>query len=966
MEATNFMSAGASRLMRNVALLMSLGFVGCSSGGAVGPPGPPGPTGSRGETGAPGARGDAGAQGLRGTQGPPFAFDGTIDGTVSAASTGKPLGGVAITVTPGGAVATTASDGTFHVSAAVGVDALSLVRQGYADTTVAGVGVNLFGTTHVAVTMATAASADGMTIVVSDDLVAGFNSTATVAATVTAPDSDLSKLVFLWRQTSGRPAATLSGTSTSTLQFTTLSLADAKPEANASIALGEHDGGLVPARFGAMGFTPDETGNYGFTFTVTDPEGHVATANVTVQATPPTSGLRNVPVGIPVWLEGDALGVDGGSPAAWNWSIDTTHATGSKAALVGATTQFPSFTPDVPGTYAITESVSRKSTNVYAQDWDGISGGDAGVGNDYAAQGCTTTGCHTGPTSIPWLGVGSGSGAADLAADMFTPWRATAHATTFAHELDGVTPGATSACVECHTVGYSTFPAAAGNGGFAAVAKSEGWTFPSAPSTGTWDALVSRSPGVAQLGNVQCESCHGPMNVRLMLGTAPYAGQDAGSDNLAAMSFGSNVCGQCHGNESAYPKMDQWKSSPHANLALAREVATVDALRAGASVCGRCHSAQGYSQYAQQLAQGYAGNLTADGKPAVDGGANAATLQSLASLGLTADRVEPETCAACHDPHAVAGNPYQLRLYGSLPGLPNGQGAVSGVGAGAVCMACHNQGAGAFGAQALATNPAAIPTPHQGPQTDVLFGVNAYFVPPSNPSPHLAVTDTCAGCHYGAPTAAQRAAGRRQNHSFVADLTICSNCHGGPDGGPGQVDGVGLQAPVKAQMGALDEILFAKVADALGAMAPAGYTVTSARDTATGGFLCMGAGAAPPSITFKVAPTASTITEPQPVAEWRALTVLWASFPTLTGTPECTSTGALAGMTYSGAAPVAIDLDSVKSGSPAASVFPPGGIIAKAIWNEALLHDDQTWGIHNLPFFQAVIDSTTTQLASLP
>ena len=825
---------------------------------------------------------------------------------------------------------------------------------------------------RIAVAMATDPSAaDGLTIAFGDNLVAGFDSPVTVSAQVTAPDTDPSKLVYAWKQTSGRPASGLANTDTSAITFRTLKLADAKLEANANVVLGEHDGGLVPARFGAMSFSPDETGNYGFTLTVTDPEGHAVRAAVTVQATPPSSGLRNVPVGIPVWFEGDTSGADGGAQASWSWALDVSQAPGSKATLAGATTQFPSFLPDVSGTYALTETVSGKSANVYAHDWDGVSGGDAGVGNDYVAQGCMTAGCHVAPASIPF------TGAQPLAPDMFTPWRTTEHASAFAAELDGVIPDAGPACIACHTVGYTTFPPAANNGGFGQVAKKDGWSFPAAADAGAWSDLVSTKPDLAQLGNVQCESCHGPMNTRLMLGVAPETAADGGSDNLAAMSFGSGVCGQCHGQGNGYPKMEQWKASPHANLSLPLRFATVEARGTGANHCGRCHSGQGYAQYAQQLAAGYTGYLTSDGLPAaMDGGVgpdggpiqtNAATVQSLTNLGMTAALVQPQTCPACHDPHNAAGNPFQLRVYDALPGgLPSGQGAIRGVGAGALCMACHNQRNGTLGALSLASSPTSIPTPHDGPQTDVFFGVNAFFMPSPTPSPHLAVGDTCVGCHYGAPTAAQRAAGETQNHSFLADSTICSNCHGGGDGKPGQVDGAALQAAVRAQMASLDQLLFAKVASALGAAAATGYTVTSAQDTATGNYLCAKAAAGAPSFTFTAHPAAADITEPQPVQEWRALTTVWITFRTLGGTPECTSAGALASTTYGGSAPVSISAGGLKSGSPAAALFPPGGIVAQAIWNEALLHNDQTWGIHNLPFFQGVIANTTTQLSTLP
>jgi hypothetical protein len=178
---------------------------------------------------------------------------------------------------------------------------------------------------------------------------------------------------------------------------------------------------------------------------------------------------------------------------------------------------------------------------------------------------------------------------------------------------------------------------------------------------------------------------------------------------------------------------------------------------------------------------------------------------------------------------------------------------------------------------------------------------------------------------------------------------------------------VALETLGKSQMASLDQLLFEKIADALGAAATAGgYTVASALDTATGSYLCSRAGTGAPAFTFDVGPSASAITEPQPPAEWRALTTLWITYPTLRGTPECSPGGSLAGTTYGGTTPVAVSLNGLEVGSPAVPLFAPGSVIAQSVWNEALLHDDQTWGIHNLPFFQSVVLATTAQLGALP
>jgi hypothetical protein len=52
--------------------------------------------------------------------------------------------------------------------------------------------------------------------------------------------------------------------------------------------------------------------------------------------------------------------------------------------------------------------------------------------------------------------------------------------------------------------------------------------------------------------------------------------------------------------------------------------------------------------------------------------------------------------------------------------------------------------------------------------------------------------------------------------------------------------------------------------------------------------------------------------------------------------------------------------------APGAPLFPADGVLAKALWNEELLRNDGTRGVHNLPFYQAVIDATLAQVRALP
>ena len=81
----------------------------------------------------------------------------------------------------------------------------------------------------------------------------------------------------------------------------------------------------------------------------------------------------------------------------------------------------------------MTETVSGQSATVYATGWDGVSGiaSQPGSGNDYLAQGCTSSQCHTGSTHFPYVPE------AGTAPDMFPSWAGTKHAVAFSDGIDG-------------------------------------------------------------------------------------------------------------------------------------------------------------------------------------------------------------------------------------------------------------------------------------------------------------------------------------------------------------------------------------------------------------------------------------------------------------------------------------------------------------------------------------------------
>lgn len=157
-----------------------------------------------------------------------------------------------------------------------------------------------------------------------------------------------------------------------------------------------------------------------------------------------------------------------------------------------------------------------------------------------------------------------------------------------------------------------------------------------------------------------------------------------------------------------------------------------------------------------------------------------ATADEMAAMGFTADKLEPVTCVACHDPHkqgTTSGEPNTatVRIINDTMLLPAGFQAKE-VGKGALCMTCHNTRNAVHNIDAPPTSYSA---PHTAAQADVLMGENAYFVSTSQRSPHSYVKDTCVTCHMeeSPPPAEFSRQGRGTNHGFEASTAICASCH---------------------------------------------------------------------------------------------------------------------------------------------------------------------------------------------
>jgi hypothetical protein len=612
-----------------------------------------------------------------------------------------------------------------------------------------------------------------------------------------------------------------------------------------------------------------------------------------------SAGIRNVPVGVTVLLHGKSNGEDG----AYSWQV-TPPAGSQLNGLQDDTTQNPYFAPDAAGKYTVTESMSGSSLDLYAGSWVGA----VGPGGEPSSL-CST--CHDG----------------SIAPDKFTPWKASGHAEIFAQNLNA---GGhySSACFQCHTVGYNT---EVNNGGFddadhyadfLAEFFPGGASPPANPSN--FANVLAKYPAVARLANVQCENCHGPNDSQAHKTKGP-------TDANPRTSVSSDVCGVCHGEPARHGRFQQWQESGHANYELSIDEATVENRGATAAHCGRCHSAQGFIAWSQQ------GDLTKQ----IQGANGNATVAELTALGLTKDRVHPQTCTTCHDPHAqgnTSGEPNTatVRISGDTPMLPAGY-AAKGVGRGAQCITCHNTRNGAHNDHT--GNPTNYSAPHTAAQGDVLMGQNAYLVAVGDRSPHSFIPDTCTTCHMEltAPPPEFSFDGTGTNHSFKASLTICGQCHGVFDGGS-------LQENVEAELGELaggmSTYLLDKI-DAAGAVTLKDYTPHTFGGASYD--LKSGAAVVEASNIESAAPT-----EPHGQQGYiiKFTTPVDFTYSPAGETPHT--------LTLTEAQ---VQLGDITTDGTMALVA-PSDILVRVGWNYFLLHGDNSKGIHNPDFVWNVLEAS--------
>ncbi|MBF0493351.1 MAG: hypothetical protein HQM15_11315 [Deltaproteobacteria bacterium] len=422
----------------------------------------------------------------------------------------------------------------------------------------------------------------------------------------------------------------------------------------------------------------------------------------------PSSGLNVVGVGTKVYLAGaqqKAFGTSIVLYTGWSWNLTVPE--GSNTTFTGgsltSTSQFPSFTPDVPGQYVVTYCtdaslcplgtgttrtpviltsgynapvvITPGTLSITAADYVGV-----GAIGDETPTGLQCANCHgENDATIGTRGRDRAYG------NMVHEWQSTKHSHIFSDNYatySGLLPS--PYLWQQHTTGYNTD---ANNEGFDDLARD--FTLPTTAALfpATYADFTSSDPEVAKLANVQCESCHGPGSQHHVGGL--YTG-------IAKSASESGVCGQCHIEE------EQWKQSKH-NSASTSSYGTW----LYTDKCTKCHTTEGFIKFMEAGGVDHLDDAVGALDPLAPAtvGANRAYLSwSPADPILYPKAFGAVNCIACHDPHFgtdVDGtNPYQLRIAGEVTlmkpvnttaALNDSDNSADKVnaGTGAICYECH-------------------------------------------------------------------------------------------------------------------------------------------------------------------------------------------------------------------------------------------------------------------------------------
>jgi hypothetical protein len=369
--------------------------------------------------------------------------------------------------------------------------------------------------------------------------------------------------------------------------------------------------------------------------------------------------------------------------------------------------------------------------------------------------------------------------------DMVEAWLQTGHADMLVRGLDGtLSDHYSEGCISCHTTGYGPGE----NGGFDDLQAEYGWEFPvdeeghAILEEGGYAAFAEAYPEVAELANIQCESCHGPGYLHVM--------EASRRESMISTGLDYGTCAQCHAEDPYHVFPQQWEKSGHGTI-----ISRAFTYPTGEdhAACVRCHSGAGYIDYS---------NGVPEEEQRVD--------------------YQPITCAVCHDPHDAA-NPNQLRIVDTTV-LPDGT-ELTGLGANATCMSCHNARVDANVIIPGALEGGRFGTPHYSTGAELMHATGGYtFGMEIASSGH---TD-CIGCHMadtpGTDADGNDLPGRHEvgQHTFsmvseegVENVAACQTCHAGATTidfeSARDYDGDGAYESVSEEVAGLQEILQASL-----------------------------------------------------------------------------------------------------------------------------------------------------------
>ncbi|WP_243336744.1 hypothetical protein [Anaeromyxobacter soli] len=888
---------------RVLSLVMVLALAGCS-GGSNGKDGRDGLNGQDGAAGPVGPSGQDGADG-RSTGG--------VMGKLTFKVAGKeyPATNVTVTSIPDWCgTATSDANGEYELGSGCAIGVYTIVFSGNGFKTLEVPNISIAAGKEYILNRELTAISPLVLKAAKPPNPAGFEREVTLGVTVTGGTPPYT---YKWTPRTTNPTAvTLSANDVEAPTFTTGALADIVAADKKVIGFGpslDEEGKPFRPEFLGVSNRQLTEMTYNFDVVVTDQMGFEG--KVTVAVVPATLAQANgsIPTGTLV-----IASIPGNAAAL----VFTEKPIASSAVLNDADTAFPWFIADAPGVYrfdglrvAVSNYVSSNPSCGGCHEYLMSAEKQAAMALKFKKWSNSAHGNHffkymeyDANGQLVWKTGPDGKPIPAPTANPTVFWTEPGAMTTFEYGMTGAEGTHYGEnCVACHTTGYN---AALQNDGFDDVAKAAGWTFPdlskyltgltgtppdlvtTEPQYGAWDLVPADAKAYA---GMQCESCHGPLGRHAANGGSKPVGE-----------YGVAACAVCHDRPTNHDRVALWRRSGHANTGLAFGEST--GARANSS-CARCHSAQGFVKYA------------------------ANTLQDSVDSGATKENVEPQTCAACHDSHSTT-----VRIDGKAPVYVAAGFTVSGAGTGALCMTCHN---GRRGLRGDAVPMTGFATPHAPTQTEVLMGMNAYFIGDANGykvSGHAAVSETCVGCHMKTAveglryTITNHTFGFTNDAGFDAAKSICKECHGEEVNGEAiETAYANARAQVIAQLSATLEAAVAGTA---------GFTVTPA-----------GAGHGAPEgtpLVLALTNIASIDVEGTTIV-FNLVAAVDVTFPS--GTVSTKTVRASAG--------------KVTDATGAFALAGVDGVLSRSLWNLGLVNDGSN-AIHNPTFVFEVLQATDEAL----